>query len=270
MKYIIVVISSYLLCMVLPLQVFADDDSLAVVSVGQSCDSYVNGIEECDKSIASFDYCQTILPAMMIAVGSTGLYVWQVKDFNKEVRSRMTDLSRNRRFRADDYMQYLPVASNIGLGMIGARAKHSLLDRTIVTATSYLAMGVMVNTIKYSVREMRPDETTRNSFPSGHTATSFMGAELVRIEYGTGYGIGAYVVAFGVGFLRMYNNRHWATDVLAGAGIGILSARIGYWMLPVNRRLFGLDKKRKSRIVSACPSYDFITGTYGAAFAVRF
>jgi len=270
MKYLIVVISSYLLCMVLPLQVFADDDSLAVVSVWQSCNSYANGVEECDKSIASFDYYQTILPAMMIAVGSTGLYVRQVKDFNKEVRSRMTDLSRNRRFRADDYMQYLPVASNIGLGMIGAKAKHSLLDRTIVTATSYLAMGVMVNTIKYSVREMRPDETTRNSFPSGHTATSFMGAELVRIEYGTGYGIGAYVVAFGVGFLRMYNNRHWATDVLAGAGIGILSARIGYWMLPVNKRLFGLDNSRKSRIVSACPSYDFITGTYGAAFAIRF
>ncbi len=138
MKYIIIVISSYLLCMVLPLQVFADDDSLAVVSVGQLCNSYANGVEECDKSIASFDYYQTILPAMMIAVGSTGLYVWQVKDFNKEVRSRMTDLSWNRRFRADDYMQYLPVASNIGLGMIGAKAKHSLLDRTIVTATSHL------------------------------------------------------------------------------------------------------------------------------------
>lgn len=54
-----------------------------------------------------------------------------------------------------------------------------------------------------------------------------MGAELVRIEYGGWYGAGAYAVAAGVGFMRMYNGRHWLHDVVAGAGVGILSARIG-------------------------------------------
>ena len=54
-----------------------------------------------------------------------------------------------------------------------------------------------------------------------------MGAELVRMEYGGWYGIGAYTIAVGVGFMRMYNGRHWLHDVVAGAGVGILSARVG-------------------------------------------
>jgi membrane-associated phospholipid phosphatase len=68
-----------------------------------------------------------------------------------------------------------------------------------------------------------------------------VGAEIVRQEYWNNspiYGIAAYAVATGVGVLRVYNERHWATDVVAGAGFGILSAQIGYWMLPLNRRLF--------------------------------
>ena len=86
----------------------------------------------------------------------------------------------------------------------------------------------------------RPDGSANNSFPSGHTATTFMGAELVRIEYGDEspwYSVGAYAVATTVGVLRVYNERHWFTDVFAGAGVGILSARIGHWLLPYTRKM---------------------------------
>ena len=113
------------------------------------------------------------------------------------------------------------------------------MDRSLERVTSYVALGAIVNSIKYTVREPRPDGSANNSFPSGHTATTFMGAELVRIEYGDDspwYSVGAYTVAIAVGALRVYNNRHWFTDVFAGAGVGILSARIGYWMLPYTRK----------------------------------
>ena len=63
----------------------------------------------------------------------------------------------------------------------------------------------------------------------------------MREEYGLGMGIGAYSVAVGVAFLRLYNGRHWLNDVIAGAGVGILSARIGYWMLPLYKRWFKWD-----------------------------
>ena len=75
-----------------------------------------------------------------------------------------------------------------------------------------------------------------------------MGAELVRQEYGTWPGVAAYTVATGVAFLRIYNDRHWLNDVIAGAGIGILSAQAAYWLLPLERRLLGWDKNRDSAL----------------------
>ena len=111
------------------------------------------------------------------------------------------------------------------------------------------------------------------SFPSGHTATVFMGAELVRMEYKDSsplYGIGAYTIACGVAFLRLYNERHWCNDVLAGAGIGILSARIGYWLLPFEKKLFGLDKKKSRVNLAASPYYNHFSKEYGGMIVVRF
>ena len=95
-----------------------------------------------------------------------------------------------------------------------------------------------------------------------------MGAELVREEYGMGYGLGAYAVATSIAFLRMYNNRHWLNDVIGGAGVGILSARIGYWLLPWESRLFGWDKKKTA--ISVTPSYQPEDKSLGMAVLVQF
>ena len=79
-----------------------------------------------------------------------------------------------------------------------------------------------------------------------------------------------YVVASGIGVLRVWNERHWATDVLAGAGIGILSARVAYWLLPFERRLFGLDKKQKASDMVAIPYYSPTDRSFGASLALTF
>jgi len=60
------------------------------------------------------------------------------------------------------------------------------------------------------------------------------------------YGISGYVVATGTGLFRMYNNRHWLSDVIMGAGIGILSTKVAYWAYPfVNKLLFCSKKEKK-------------------------
>lgn len=214
-------------------------------------------------------HIQLVLPVSLIATGTWGICNGWLQSVNCSVQKDITNLRKGHFMHADDYIQYLPVVSNIGLEFIGAKAKHTLKERLIVTATSYLAMGIMVNGIKLTVNEKRPDSSASNSFPSGHTATAFMGAELVRGEYGTGYAVGAYSIAIGVAFLRLYNNRHWLNDVIAGAGVGILSARIGYWLLPMNQRLFHL-KKKDAPIISACPFYDYQNKSWGGALSVRF
>ena len=138
----------------------------------------------------------------------------------------------------DDYMQYSPAVALYALNLCGMKGQHGFRDRTILLGMSYAIMAAVVNTAKYTFREMRPDSSTRNSFPSGHTATAFVGAEILYQEYRTTHpwvGYTAYAVSAGVGYLRMHNDRHWANDVLAGAAVGILSTKLAYWLYP---RLF--------------------------------
>ena len=107
-------------------------------------------------------------------------------------------------------------------------------------------MGATVNGVKYTIGELRPDQSAHNSFPSGHTATAVMGAELVRAEYGNRLGLFAYTGALAVGVLRMYNNRHWFNDVLGGAAFGFAAARIAFWLLPYEQRLLGIRPRKTS------------------------
>ena len=89
--------------------------------------------------------------------------------------------------KADEYLQYVPSGVHLLLGFIpGVKAKHNFRDRVLASATANLLMAGITNAVKYTVKERRPDSWKRNSFFSGHTATAFTGAELMRIEYGWG------------------------------------------------------------------------------------
>ncbi len=135
----------------------------------------------------------------------------------------------------DDYIQYAPTVVAYALPLCGVKSTHGLKDRTLLLAMSYAMMGIAVNVSKRAFKEKRPDSGARNSFPSGHTATAFMGAEYLWQEYRHTHpiiGYGGYVVATAVGFMRIHNDRHWANDVLAGAAVGMLSTKFAYWLYP--------------------------------------
>lgn len=210
-----------------------------------------------------------VLPATLIIIGSWGICNNSMQSANHTIRNNMDKMRDGHFFHADDYIQYLPVISHLSLGSIGAESKHNFKERLAITATAYLTMGIIVNGIKIAVNEKRPDSSAKNSFPSGHTATAFMGAELVRIEYGNTFGTGAYIIAGSIAFLRLYNDRHWLNDVIAGAGIGILSARIGYFLLPLNQKLFKLHRKN-APLIAAMPTYHYHTKSFGVAINVQF
>lgn len=145
------------------------------------------------------------------------------------------------------------MVATYGLNLCGLKGKHGYGDLIIILGTAYALMGITVNSLKSTTRVMRPDGSSRNSFPSGHTATAFMGAELLRREYwdvSPWIGVTGYAVAAGTGFLRMYNNRHWLTDVLAGASVGILSVEVAYWLYPVMSRKFFRRRYLKKAFVS--------------------
>ncbi len=135
--------------------------------------------------------------------------------------------------RYDDYTQYVPLVTTWILKAAGVESRSNWKELAVSNAFSGLLMAGFVNSIKYTVKEKRPDNTSNNSFPSGHTATAFMCATILHKEYGNKspwYSISGYTLAGLTGVTRQLNNRHWIGDILAGAGIGILSADLGYFL----------------------------------------
>jgi membrane-associated phospholipid phosphatase len=131
----------------------------------------------------------------------------------------------------DDYLALAPVAVVYGLTALGIKGKHDVWNQTGLFIKSELIMEAMVYPIKRWSHVVRPDGSDNLSFPSGHTAQAFLSAEFLRKEYGSKHpwiAVSGYVMATGVGAMRMLNNKHWLPDVLAGAGIGILSVNLAY------------------------------------------
>lgn len=208
---------------------------------------------------------QLIAPAALLAVGASGLIHNSPLD---KLSDATHDGVKGLKFRtkADNWIQYVPGVIHVGLGLTGVKAKHKCFDRCLAAVTAYACMVVVNNGMKHTVREKRPKSEERNAFPSGHTATAFTGAELIRIEYGNGIGAAAYGVATAVGILRVVNDRHYIHDVLAGAGIGILSAKVGYWMLPVWQKVF--KHKTIFPALSIVPTADPINRQYALSAAI--
>lgn len=199
----------------------------------------------------SFSYKAVIIPTVLISYGVIGLNNKQLKLVNLEIREEVQE-HIDEKVTVDDFSQYTPMAAAYGLDFAGIKSEHQFKDKLIVSATSTILMAITVGSLKRFTHIERPDGTSFNSFPSGHTANAFMGAEFLYQEYKNNsiwYGISGYVVASGTGLFRMLNNRHWLTDVAAGAGIGILSTKAAYWLYPTINNWFKKNKKSTSETV---------------------
>lgn len=153
--------------------------------------------------------------------------------------------------KIDDYLRFVPLAAQLGMSLGGVKGRSNSSWQVIVADALATAMMVtVVNGVKYGVRRTRPNGES-DGFPSGHTATAFMGATLLAHEYGhksIWIPIAGYSVATATGVLRVLNNHHYASDVLVGAAIGILSAELAYWATDAIFRDRKLFKSRRSRI----------------------
>jgi membrane-associated phospholipid phosphatase len=152
------------------------------------------------------------------------------------------------RTHIDDYLIYVPSALPFALEAAGIKSRHNMKDK-IALYTISMAMNIAVmNTLKYTVRTLRPDGSTNNSFPSGHTAFAFGGAQFLHKEYGyksPWYSILGYGTAATSGSLRILNNRHWFSDVVVGAGLAMLCTEITYRIYPKIKPLIFKNKTKE-------------------------
>ena len=203
-----------------------------------------------------FNYKALIIPASLIGYGTLSLYNDKLTNGDASIRNNINS-DNEKTFPLDEGTQSLAFLSVYGLNLFGVKGKNNFKDRSIVLATAYLIMGSSVTVLKRTTHRQRPNQTGFTSFPSGHTATAFMGAEFLYQEYkdvSPWYGVSGYFIAAGTGYLRMYNNKHWFSDVVAAAGIGILSTKIAYWVQPFFKDLF--SKKQTATKTAVVPYYN--------------
>lgn len=190
---------------------------------------------------STFKATQLIAPLTLGAAG-TALHYLGHDAVEVPVRSFVQDIpgAGTPGFDVVSYARWAPVALHLSLGLTGVSSRKPVLDRAIQDVISYgfcLGSGYL---LKKALHGERPGGGEFDSFPSGHSIIAFTGAELVRMDYGWGWGSGAYVLATAIGAERLWSDHHWLGDVIAGAGLGILSAHVGEWLLGPFKSIFGI------------------------------
>ena len=194
--------------------------------------------DEVDPSPSGFSYEKKpfgtrILKATYLGVPLMAVGVIEKGQDHKFLRLR-EDFLPVFRSTIDDGLPAVPAAAMLGLKAMGVPSRSGW-GRMLASGGTALTLNlVSVELLKKNIRVMRPDGSNIHSFPSGHTTMAFMTATMLSKEYGylsPWVSLGGYGVATATGLMRIANNRHWLSDVFAGAGLGILSAELGYLIM---------------------------------------
>ncbi|WP_442590530.1 phosphatase PAP2 family protein [Pedobacter sp. AW31-3R] len=189
-----------------------------------------------------------IIPAVFMGYGFASLGDNAIRRLDYSTRAELQEDHPAFAKGADDYLRFAPVVAFYALNLAGLKSKHGYADGTGLLVLSQAMMSGSTFFVKRAVNRSRPDGSNNYSFPSGHTATAFASAEFLYQEYrdiSPLIGYAGYAVATATGVFRLYNNRHWVSDVVAGAGFGIASTKLAYLIYPgFKRMLFGKESTK--------------------------
>jgi len=211
---------------------------LTAIGNAQTKDS-ISSIQPKDK----ISYKQFIAPVALITAGALMVNTALNDDLQENANNFFgEDFSS----RADDVLLFVPVAQ-IYLGKsFGFKPKNDFYHQTINIAIANVIAVSTTMALKYSIKEERPDQSDDLSFPSGHTAIAFTNAALLYYEFKDSnmwYASSGFLFATATGILRIANNEHYTSDVLAGAGIGLASGLIVSYWNPFKSVSFGKKNK---------------------------
>lgn len=198
------------------------------------------------------------VPAALIGYGVVTRVSTPLQNFDHRIDAKLNTHYHSYHF--DNYTLFAPYIAIYGLDWCGVRAKHSFWERSFVAGAAGVATIAAVTVTKHLTHVQRPDKSNCHSFPSGHTAIAFAGAHILFREYqdiSPWIGVAGYTVAATTGAMRMVNHKHWLSDVVTGAGVGILAAELSYQLLPVWNRLFNLQSRQTSFTIAPLLSPDY-------------
>ena len=138
-----------------------------------------------------------------------------------------------------DAAQYVPLVLPWAMKAVGEPTRSGWGRMATSQALGVVFMAGSVEGLKNVVGETRPDATNNRSFPSGHTAWSFLGATMIERELGwrsPWYTFGGYTFASAMAMQRVVDCRHFPADVAGGAVIGVATGHLGYF---IGDKIFG-------------------------------
>lgn len=194
----------------------------------------------------------SILPLSIIATGVIANNSQFEKGLQSDIRAKV---SNDFHFRIDDYFQYAPIAEMYLADALHLEAKNHWFDQTKYLLISNIISAAITHGLKRTTLKTRPDLSSQHSFPSGHTSFSFTNASVLMHEFKdsapvlaySGYFFSTTTAAF-----RVINDRHWLSDVLVGAGIGILATELVYYLEPLKN----FNPFQKNENISFVPMMD--------------
>lgn len=133
----------------------------------------------------------------------------------------------------DDLLQYTPYAALFTLKACGVDSRDAWGRFAVTAAASFAVSAGTTYALKNTVREWRPDNSDRRSFPSGHVTIAFAGAAMLHREYGSvspWITVGGYAVATAAAASRLMHDRHHWYDVAAGAAVGVLGTELTFYL----------------------------------------
>ncbi|EJF08452.1 PA-phosphatase-like phosphoesterase [Pontibacter sp. BAB1700] len=210
------------------------------------------------------------VPTLLITLGIThmddeGLFEAS-RGLRRVVRSNYQDFNT----QIDNYTYHVPVAMAVGLNLAGVRGEHHFTEQAILLGMTHLLNRTLTNNLKTLTAIDRPDNSSDDAFPSAHTSRAFAYATFFHKEYGkrsVWYSVAGYSFATATGALRILNDKHWLSDVLAGAGIGILSAEVVYLVYPYIQRKIAQSHHKKNQQLGVMPFHS--GGATGIALIYR-
>ncbi|MFV5690249.1 phosphatase PAP2 family protein [Flavobacterium sp. ZT3R25] len=231
--------------------------------------SYTVSIAQTDTIVSKSKQKNTffkisILPVSLITGGFLISNSNFEKSFQKDIRNFVgNDFSTS----IDDYTRYAPIVELYAADIMGVKAKNHWFDQTKNLTLSIIITDFITFKLKKNIYKIRPNAgDDGQSFPSAHTSSAFTNATVLYEEFKDTSPLLAYsgyVFATTTGGLRIMNNAHWLSDVLVGAGIGILVTQVIYFFDPIIK----WNPFEKTKNVTLIPQVD--NDQYGFYLCIR-
>lgn len=184
------------------------------------------------RTTRSKEIGKSLIVPGVLALGGLTLNKNGCESFKTEFAEELREQLPRFRTTLDNHLIYALIAIVYALDAAGIKAKNDFANRTALLIKGEIMMYVPVEIIKRATKQLRPDASNNRSYPSGHTAQAFAAATFLSEEFKDKIPwmpYAAYSMAGTVGMLRMANNKHYISDVLLGAAIGIIAMKVSYW-----------------------------------------